>query len=81
MTASGQNGIPTCFIVGKSGQIEWIGHPMSMDEPLTSVVEDKWDREAFATEFKKSQERDLLMTNIMGKMRWWQVQRSTGNDQ
>ncbi len=69
MTASGQNGIPTCFIVGKSGQIEWIGHPMNMDEPLTSVVEDKWDRDAFATEFKKSQERDLLMTNIMGKVR------------
>ncbi len=69
MNASGQNGIPTCFIVGKTGQIEWIGHPMSMDEPLTSVVDDKWDREAFAIEFKKSQERDLLMTNIMSKVR------------
>lgn len=48
MEASKQRGIPTSFIVGKTSQIEWIGHPMEMDEPLESVVTDKWDREAFA---------------------------------
>lgn len=69
MEAAGQNGIPTSFIVGKTGQIEWIGHPMSMDEPLAAVVAGSWDREAFLNEFKKSQERDLLMTSIMQKMR------------
>lgn len=69
MEAAGQNGIPTSFIVGKTGQIEWIGHPMSMDEPLAAIVGGTWDREAFLNEFKKSQERDLLMTSIMQKMR------------
>jgi thiol-disulfide isomerase/thioredoxin len=69
MEAAGQNGIPTSFIVGKTGQVEWIGHPMRMDEPLSKVVDDSWDREAFATEFKKAQERDLLMTSIMKRMR------------
>lgn len=69
MEAAGQNGIPTSFIVGKTGQIEWIGHPMSMDEPLAAVVAGTWDREAFLNEFKKSQERDLLMASIMQKMR------------
>ena len=64
MDAAGQNGIPTAFIVGKSGFVEWIGHPMEMDEPLDKVVEDKWDRDTFAAEFKKAQARDLLMGKI-----------------
>ena len=46
MRAAGQNGIPTAFIVGKTGQVEWIGHPMSMDEPLAQVVAGTYDREA-----------------------------------
>lgn len=47
MVASGEGGIPTAFIVGKQGLIEWIGHPMELDDPLEQVVEDKWDREAY----------------------------------
>ena len=37
---------------------------MRMDEPLDKVVEDKWDRDAFLVEFKKEQDRDLLMGKI-----------------
>ena len=44
MSASGQRGIPTAFIVGRDGFIEWIGHPMQMDQPLRAVVDDQWDR-------------------------------------
>lgn len=47
MEASNQQGIPTSFIVGKDGQIEWIGHPMELDEPLEQVVNGTWDREEF----------------------------------
>ena len=64
MEAAGQNGIPTAFIVGKSGLVEWIGHPMNMDEPLEEVIEDKWDRETFAVAFKKEQEAALLMNKL-----------------
>ncbi len=45
--ASGQSGIPTAFIVGKEGILEWIGHPMEMDEPLAEIVAGTWDRAAF----------------------------------
>ena len=45
MEAAGQNGIPCAFIVGKTGQIEWIGHPMEIDEPLKQIVEGNWDSE------------------------------------
>jgi len=52
MTAAGQNGIPCTFLVGKDGSIEWIGHPMGLDEPLSRVVAGTWDREAEATRAK-----------------------------
>lgn len=56
MAAAEQNGIPCAFIVGKDQKIEWIGHPMEMDEPLTQVVEGKWDREAFIAKFNIEKE-------------------------
>lgn len=68
MDAAGQNGIPTSFIVGKSGLIEWIGHPMSMDEPLEKIVSDEWDRDVFLEEFRKEQERDRVMAKLRAKM-------------
>src|SRR5690606_8405110 len=64
MEAAAQNGIPTAFIVGKDAKIEWIGHPMEMDGPLNAVVEDKWDREAFAAELKAQQEAEKTMQDI-----------------
>jgi len=59
MKAAGERGIPTAFIVGKDGHIEWIGHPMTMDDPLASIVDSTWDRKTFLAEFqqKKTIER------------------------
>lgn len=68
MEAAGQGGIPTAFIVGKDQKIEWIGHPMSMDEPLKAIVEDKWDRQKFAEEFKEQQELQLVMAKLQKAM-------------
>ena len=39
MKAAGQNGIPTAFIVGRDGRIQWIGHPGRIDGPLRQAVE------------------------------------------
>ncbi|MEM9644438.1 MAG: redoxin domain-containing protein [Planctomycetota bacterium] len=60
MEAAGENGIPMAFIVGKSGVIEWMGHPMSMGEPLESIVEDTWDIEAFKEERRAEKRREEL---------------------
>ena len=38
MAAANQMGIPTAFIVGKTGSIEWIGHPADLDAPLADAV-------------------------------------------
>lgn len=54
--AAGKTGIPCAFIVGKTGVVEWIGHPGEMNMPLKQVVNDEWDREAFLVAYKKEQE-------------------------
>lgn len=61
MEAANQNGIPTAFIVGKKGQVEWIGHPMEMDEPLEQIVTDKWDLEAAVKKFEAEMEAQRAM--------------------
>src|SRR5688500_4880629 len=38
MEAAEQNGIPSAFVVDKSGQIVWIGHPMSLKEKFLEDV-------------------------------------------
>ena len=46
MRAAGESGIPVAFVVGKTGKIEWIGHPNGIKKPLEQVVADEWDRDA-----------------------------------
>jgi len=53
MEASGQGGIPTAFIV-KEGVVQWIGHPMDMDGPLTKVVNGTWDPKTAKQTFEDS---------------------------
>lgn len=65
MRAAGQTGIPAAFIVGKTGEIEWIGHPMQMDEPLEKVVTDDWDRDAFAEKFQQEKANEEAMAKAM----------------
>jgi len=55
MKAAEQSGIPTAFVVGKTGEIEWIGHPMRLDEPLRQIVAGTWDREAYARQMAEEQ--------------------------
>ncbi len=64
MLAAGQNGIPTAFIVGRDGVVEWIGHPMSIDQPLASVTGGTWDRVAAIAEFQKQQRLQDAMLEL-----------------
>ena len=43
LTASGQEGIPTAFCVGKDGRIAWIGFPMQMHRVLAGLVDGTFD--------------------------------------
>lgn len=73
MRAAGQNGIPCAFIVGKSGLVEWIGHPMQIDAPLEAIVNDSYDREAAVAEFAaqewlKSKQQELF--TLQREQKW-----------
>ncbi|MCC6426831.1 MAG: redoxin family protein [Phycisphaerales bacterium] len=52
LKAAGQDGIPSAFIVNGEGKIAWIGHPMTMQEPLDKVIAGTWDIDAAAKAFK-----------------------------
>jgi len=56
MEAAGERGIPTSFIVGKTGLVEWIGHPAELDEPLAAVVDGSWDRQAYKDQRERKQQ-------------------------
>jgi thiol-disulfide isomerase/thioredoxin len=73
MRAAGQNGIPTAFIVGKDGRVEWIGHPMSIDGPLEAVVNDAWDREAAVADMQAAKRlRGMLaeLAQLRQEQKW-----------
>ncbi len=79
MKAAGQNGIPCAFLVGKTGLIEWIGHPMGMDEALKQVVENSWDREAFATLFKQKQMfESVIQPQVLAAYRGGDLEKAVG---
>jgi len=68
-TAAGQTGIPCAFVIGKDGHVEWIGHPMSMDDALEKVVAGTWDRATFKETFTKQQAEKKLMREANMRMR------------
>lgn len=66
MDAAGRNGIPSAFIVGRTGCIVWMGHPMAnMDQVLDQILANKWDVKAEAQrvedEAKAEKAREALL--------------------
>ena len=51
MSAAGQSGIPTAFVVNGSGRIAWIGHPMELDKSLAAIVGGSYDVDAAAKKY------------------------------
>ena len=66
LEAARQDGIPAAFIIGRDGVIEWIGHPMEMDQPLEQVINDKWDRVAY---LKQKEEEEKAIADIEKRVR------------
>lgn len=57
-------GIPTVFIVGRQGVIEWVGDPEDIEEPLQKVLADSWDRAEFANSMKRIEDIRAGAENI-----------------
>lgn len=69
MEAALQRGIPTAFIVGKSGAVEWIGHPMGIDEPLEKIVKDQWDLKSARATFENAMKAQAARMQLEGDLR------------
>jgi len=69
MKAAGQNGIPAAFLVGKTGIIEWIGHPATIDSVMTQYVAGEWDVQKAKEEMAKEQERERQWMEVMMPIR------------
>ena len=67
MRAAGKGGIPCAFIVGKTAEIEWIGHPMRIDDPVAKILAGTWDRAAYERE---EEERTVFRTNCSKRCSW-----------
>lgn len=69
MAAAGQEGIPATFVIGKDGNIAWIGHPYYLDEPLGKIIDGTFDEAAFAAkqnaEIDKTRKEADLGAKIM----------------
>ncbi len=63
--AAGERGIPTAFIIGEEGIIEWIGHPMEMDKPLEEISNGKWDRNVAKLERAEAKATEFAMMKAM----------------
>ena len=66
MDATGSDAIPTAFIVGKKGIVEWFGSPFEMEEPLEQIVEDTWDMEAFKAEIEEKKQLQKNISMVAG---------------
>jgi tetratricopeptide (TPR) repeat protein len=64
MRAAEQTGIPTAFIIGKDGLIEWMGHPMSIDQPIADVLSDQWDREAALAKLEADRAMEVAQREV-----------------
>lgn len=68
MKAAGQNGIPCAFIVGRDGVVDWIGHPMTMDDTLAAVVDGSFDREAAYNELAAERAAEEAQNKLMASI-------------
>jgi len=42
LKASGQEGLPCCFVIDRQGKIAYIGHPMQLEEVVPKVLAGTW---------------------------------------
>jgi hypothetical protein len=64
LSAAGQNGIPTAFVVNGDGQVAWIGHPAEMDKPLAKTVDDDHDTKDAPAKLKNAKTRKVKMREL-----------------
>lgn len=66
--AAGLTGIPAAFIIGKTGQIEYLGGSVGLDEIVGKILAGTWDTKAYAAsipELRAGAERYALEKSLL----------------
>lgn len=68
MTAAGENGIPTAFLIDKNGKVAWIGHPMSgLDEAIGQLLSGKLNMQKARQERAKAKAEEAKQMALQEK--------------
>ncbi len=57
MKAAGQTGIPTCFVIDRTGSIAYIGDPVWLDVPIERLLSGTWSAEKGMQEIGDAERR------------------------
>ncbi|MEO1130003.1 MAG: hypothetical protein AAFX05_09925 [Planctomycetota bacterium] len=67
MQAAGQGGIPTAFVIDRTGKIAWIGHPEGgLEEVLAAVIKGDFDPIKFAEEQERMMQQAQALHQRFG---------------
>jgi thiol-disulfide isomerase/thioredoxin len=68
--------LPIAFIVDRNGRIAYIGHPLTLDQPLQRILEGKWDLDAAAAGYRARREAEQRLTDFTELMKAGQYARA-----
>lgn len=68
------------FVIGRKGEIEWIGSPDDLEKPLSQIVEGTWDRKAVAGELAKEQKKNIDKMMAATRFAKWQAEQVKGRE-
>lgn len=82
LVASGDVSIPRAVVIGKTGEIEWIGHPVTdhLDEVLEKIIAGTWDRNAWRDALEKRMAFDKQFAKLLADEEWEQAAELAGED-
>ena len=69
MVAAAIGEVPTTFVVGREGVLEWIGHPSGAADVLRAVADNSWDRDSYRTEYEEDMAEAYVRARHMRKVR------------
>ena len=62
----------SAFVIGRKGEIEWVGSPDEIEKPLAQIVASKWDRKAVAKSLEKEQKKNVDRMMAATRFAKWQ---------
>jgi hypothetical protein len=71
----------SAFIIGRKGEIEWIGSPDEIEKPLTQVVQGTWDRKAVAEALAAEQKKNIDKMMAATRFAKWQQEQVEGREE